>query len=167
MSSSFCFTPLAITPSARKGSNIRGKMVTKSILIDSLRKLHHDLLAGDVDFRTDGCCEGHFVLLAVVALHVEEHTAAAFVGVDHLAALVAALVDEAEADQVVKEIFISLACAGLALRNLDRPMLERLNLLRRPDLLELDQGTIAVCSRTLDRRVADVLLIRRDELDGA
>src|SRR5207248_8547505 len=74
-----CLIPRAITPSVRRGSNIFGKIVTKSILIDALRQIDDDLFLFQIDFRTDRFGERHLVCLPVCALHIEQNAAAALV----------------------------------------------------------------------------------------
>src|SRR5439155_26195320 len=76
---SFCLIPRAITPSARSGSNMCGKIVTKSILIDALRQIDDDSLLAQIDFRADLLRERHFVCLAVATTDVQQHSTAALV----------------------------------------------------------------------------------------
>src|SRR5438045_9772585 len=102
MSSAPCFTPRAMTPSARNGSNIRGKMVTKSILIDPLRKVDDDSLSLEIDLLADRRGERDFIFAPVGALHVQEHPTSALVGLDDFPAFVACRVDPANTSPLME-----------------------------------------------------------------
>src|SRR4051812_44483085 len=108
--------PRAITPSVRKASNIRGKIVTKSILIDSVRKIHDDPFGLDVDLRADRRRERNVVLFSVAALNAQQNAAATLVDFDHFAAIAAVVVDEPQSDEIVQEVFILIELARLRLR---------------------------------------------------
>src|ERR1051325_7464415 len=105
-------------PSARSGSNIRGKMVTKSNLIESLGEIDDDALRRDVDRRAKIGRERHLELAAAVP-YFQQHAAAALVRVDDLAARVAVAVNELHADEVVQGVLVGLELAGLLVRNLE------------------------------------------------
>src|ERR1051325_374861 len=85
-------------PSARSGSNIRGQLVTKSNLIESLGEIDDDALRRDVDRRAKIGRERHLELAAAVP-YFQQHAAAALVRVDDLAARVAVAVNELHADE--------------------------------------------------------------------
>src|SRR5687767_1486141 len=102
MSSWPCFTPRGMTPSARKPSNIRGKIVTKSIrngieVVQSFGQRDDDPPRLEVDLRADVRRERHLERLAIRAFHFEEKASAALVDVDHDATLAPLGVDEREA----------------------------------------------------------------------
>src|SRR5205814_5566664 len=98
-----CLIPRAITPSARNGSNMRGKIVTKSILIDALRQVDEDLFFRKVDLEADGFRERHLVFFSVGTPHVQQHAASALVRFDCFSAIAPILVDEPQADEIVQE----------------------------------------------------------------
>src|SRR5579872_2639100 len=166
MSSSPALTPRAMTPSARSGSNIRGKMVTKSIRIESLRKVDDDFSSGHIDFPADRNGERHLVRLAVLPLYVEQHAAAPFVDLDDLSAVISVGIDEMEANEVMVKILVRRERAGLALGNLDGPAAQQRDLFRRFDSGERDQRPIAVCTGAFDDRIARAIVFRRHERDS-
>src|SRR6266536_4880676 len=64
VSSSPCFTPRPMMPSASSGSNMLGKMVTKSNLIETFRQVDDDTLLTEVDVGADLRDERHIVAAA-------------------------------------------------------------------------------------------------------
>src|SRR5436309_8730415 len=103
MSSTPDLIPRAITPSAMSGSNIRGKIVTKSNLIEPLGQRDDDALSREVDRPADLGGERDVELLAV-PLDLQQHAAPTLVSVDHAATLRAVFVDQREADEIVQEV---------------------------------------------------------------
>src|SRR5213592_991335 len=81
-SSKPCFTPRAMIPSASSGSNMSGKMVTKSNLIESFRQIDDDTLLLQVDVDADRRDEGNVEAMPV-ALDVEQHAARPLLRPDH------------------------------------------------------------------------------------
>src|SRR5688500_19657865 len=111
MSSSPCFTPRAMIPSASNGSNIFGKMVTKSIfngieIVQPFRQLHHHALPVQVDLGAELGREGQLELAPVGPLHAEKHAATALVHVGDDAAFPSLRIDEGQADQVVQKVLV-------------------------------------------------------------
>src|SRR5262249_22738045 len=103
-----CFTPRAMTPSASSGSNIRGKIVTKSILIDALGQLDDDLFSMQIDPRADLRRERYFIGPAVAAPDVKEHAAAALVRLEDLAAVAAVRIDQVQPGESVQEVLAGI-----------------------------------------------------------
>src|SRR5205823_9034588 len=160
-----CLLPRAITPSARKGSNMRGKIVTKSILIDALRQIDEDFFSRQIDLEADGFRERHFVFFSVGTPDVQQHAASALVGLDCFSAIAPIFVDEMQADEIVQEELISITLSRFLLGNLDSPLLERIGIFRRRDAREFQECAIAVCAHRLDGRFARRGFIGRDEDD--
>src|SRR5712691_678147 len=152
--------PRAMTPSASSGSNIFGKIVTKSILIDALRQIDFDSLAPQIDFRADRLGEGNFVFLAVAATHVQQHSAAPFVRFDDFAAVRASLVDEMRADEIVQEVLVSFEFSGSFLGNLDGPLPKLLDFLGGVDLGEFHERAAAMRPARLDRDLSGAFFVR-------
>src|SRR5262249_43514727 len=161
-SSSPCFTPRAMIPSASSGANMSGKMVTKSNLIETFRQIDDDTLPRQVDVSTDLRGEGDIEAPPGV-LHVQQHAAPSLFGIHHLAALAPFRVDEREPDQIVQEVLVLFELARLVLLDLDGPVAQVRNSLGRADLGELHQRAAGVRARTLDGRLARRRLVGGDE----
>src|SRR5436190_9127803 len=125
-----CFTQRAITPSARRGSNIRGKIVTKSILIDALRQIDDDRLSLQIDLLANLLGEGDVVFLPVLAPNIEQHAAAALVRFENLAAVAPLLIDQTQAGEIVQKVFAGVERARFRLRDLDCPSAQLLDFFR-------------------------------------
>src|SRR5713101_5877819 len=115
-----CLIPRAITPSARKASNIRGKIVTKSIfniveIVDAQGQADDDFLSGQIDLRADLGGERQFEV-AARAFDIEQHATATLVGFLHDSALPAFAIDEREADEVVQKVLIRSELARFRFR---------------------------------------------------
>src|SRR3954465_3467093 len=160
-SSSPCLMPRAITPSAISGSNIRGKIVTKSILIDPLGQVDRHRLRLGCDLRADLRGERH-VEFAIAMLHLQQDAAAAFVDLDDSSALVAVRIDEFQANEIVQEVLALIELARFALRNLDAPVAERVDVI---DAGELHEHAIAVRACAFDARIACGRFVGRHERD--
>src|SRR5438309_4731038 len=113
-----------MTPSPSRASNMRGKMVTKSIRIDPLGQIDHDLLSGKIDLGADRRRERNFVGLSIASPDIQKHTATPFVCVDHFAALDSAPIDQTQTGQIVQEVFARIGPPRFMLRNLDGPVLQ-------------------------------------------
>src|SRR3954470_2676475 len=123
--------PRAMTPSAISGSNIRGKIVTKSIrIIESLGQIDRHRLRFEINLRADLARERD-IELSIAALDLQQDAAAAFVKIDDFALLFSVGVDERQADQIVQEVLVLFELARFALGNLDHPVAERIDILGR------------------------------------
>src|SRR5205807_1538808 len=148
-SSSPCFTPRAMIPSASSGSNIPGKMVMKSNLIEPFRQIDDDSLLRQIDLGADLRGERH-VEAAAVTLDVEQQPARALLRVHHFPALAPLGIDERQSDKVVQEVLVLFELARVALVDLHRPIAQRRDLLGRGDVSELHQRAAGVRARALD-----------------
>src|SRR5688500_4668295 len=158
MSSSPCLIPRAITPSARKGSNIRGKIVTKSILnmvevIEAFRKSDDDPLRFKIDLRADVGSERD-IERSLRALNAQQDPSAALFGVHHHAADPAFRVDHRHPHEVMEKVLVFAELAGVIFRDLDRPVLKFAKVFRRLDPGKLHQGAAEVGTRGLDADTA-------------
>src|SRR5947199_3647007 len=104
-SSSPCFTPRPMMPSASSGSNMLGKMVTKSNLIETFRQVDDDTLPAKVDVDADLRNERH-VVAAAVALDVQQQSSRPLLGVHDFPALAPLGIDERESDKVVQKVLV-------------------------------------------------------------
>src|SRR5437764_11615865 len=164
-SSSPCFTPRAMIPSASSGSNMLGKMVTKSNLIETFRQIHHDTFLAEVDVCADLRDERH-IETAAVALDVEQHSARPLLRVHDFPALASLGINERQADQVVQEVLVLFERPRLVLFDFDGPIAKVRDLLGTPDLGELHQRPAGVRARALDGRGTRRRFVGRDQRDG-
>src|SRR5436190_1622196 len=162
------FTPRAITPSARKESNIRGKIVTKSIrnIVDILQPLgdrDDDPFVREVDLRADVGRERQIERFSVRTLHAEEDSGAPFVRFDDDSALMTFGIDERQSGEIVQVILVGVELARDALVDLDRPVVHVAQLFGRAELAELHERALFVRADALDRRGTHRFFVRRNE----
>src|SRR6476659_6553834 len=137
-SSSPCFTPRPMIPSASSGSNMLGKMVTKSNLIQTFRQLDHDTLLLEIDVDADLRNERH-VVAAAAALDVQQQSPRSLLGVHDFPPLASLGIDEREPDEVVQKVLVLFERPRLGFVDLDGPVPQVRDLLGSLDLGEFHQ----------------------------